>query len=143
MNAVFTIGFSGKTMPKIAQLLMDNGVAQVIDVRWRAGSQHRPDAAKTNLRASLHRAGIEYIHVPTLGSPPEIRKALHSTGDYPAFEAQYGSHVAGRQDDLKRLVSMATDRTSVLFCTEADWRACHRKVLVGLLEGLGFEVVHL
>ncbi|MDO8568197.1 MAG: DUF488 domain-containing protein [Dehalococcoidales bacterium] len=66
-NAVLTIGHSTRTIEAFAQLLKENGVRVVIDVRTIPRSRHNPQFNQDSLPASLSAAGIGYRHMAGLG----------------------------------------------------------------------------
>src|SRR4051794_37749713 len=83
---IFTIGYEGTTVPDFIATLKCAGVERVIDVRALPLSR-RPGFSKSPLKAALEQAGIEYLHLKALGTPPDGRAAAR----------------AGRHSDLKRI----------------------------------------
>ena len=83
---VFTIGYEGSTQAEVVAELAAAGVRRVIDVRAVALSR-KPGFSKNVLRAGLAEAGIDYVHLRGLGTPPEGREAARK----------------GRHADLERI----------------------------------------
>ena len=127
---IFTIGYEGSTVPEFLAALQKAGVERVIDVRALPLSR-RPGFSKSPLRAALHEAGIEYVHLKALGTPAEGRSAAR----------------AGRQADLERIyagqlelpeamaqsaqmLELAAAKPSALLCFERDPAQCHRTLLL-------------
>ena len=74
---LFTIGYEGATMDEFLSALRTAGVERVIDVRALPLSR-RPGFSKTPLKNALAEAGIDYVHLRALGTPPEGRTAARA-----------------------------------------------------------------
>lgn len=127
---IFTIGYEATTMADFLAALTAAGVERVIDVRALPLSR-RPGFSKTPLKAALAEAGIDYVHLRALGTPPEGRAAAR----------------AGRRGDLDRIYAaqldlpeaivaaeemkqLAAERPSALLCFEREPAGCHRRLLI-------------
>src|SRR6478672_10740638 len=73
-DRVFTIGYEGATQKELIAALEQAGVARVIDVRAVPLSR-KPGFSKNILAAGLREAGIDYVHLKALGTPPAGREA--------------------------------------------------------------------
>jgi uncharacterized protein (DUF488 family) len=139
---IFTIGYEGATVPEFIAALTQAGVERVIDVRALPLSR-RPGFSKTGLGAALGEAGIEYVHLKALGTPPQGRAAAR----------------AGRHEELKRIyfgqlelpeamaqsaqmLDLAAEKPSALLCMEREPAHCHRTLLLNAVAP-GAEVVDL
>src|SRR5688500_8211615 len=71
---IFTIGYEGTTQPELIAALQASGVERLIDVRAVPLSR-KPGFSKNILANGLAEAGIEYVHLKALGTPPEGREA--------------------------------------------------------------------
>src|SRR4028119_55833 len=69
---IFTIGYEGATQAELVAALRAAGVERVIDVRAVPLSR-KPGFSKNVLAAGLAEAGIGYVHLKALGTPPEGR----------------------------------------------------------------------
>ncbi|HEX6014876.1 MAG TPA: DUF488 domain-containing protein, partial [Geminicoccaceae bacterium] len=121
------------------------GVRLLVDVRAVAASR-RPGFSKRQLAAGLAEAGIGYLHLRGLGTPPDGRLAARA-GRHEEMRRIFEAHLAteaaqDEMDELARLV--AGDRPVCLLCFERRPEHCHRRVLSErLVERLGVEVVDL
>jgi uncharacterized protein (DUF488 family) len=139
-----TIGYEKAGQGDVLAVLAGAGVTTVIDVRDRPQSR-RAGFSKRQLAASIEAAGMHYVHLQALGTPPEGREANHRR-DWQRFwsivEAKLAT--AEAEFDLARAAAIAAEAPSCLLCYEADWRICHRSRIAELLAaGHGFEVRHL
>src|SRR6516165_6744209 len=64
---VWTVGHSTRNMKEFLQLLRENQIQVVADVRQYPGSRRYPHFGQNALGLSLAKAGIEYMHFPELG----------------------------------------------------------------------------
>ena len=126
---IFTIGYEGATQAELIAALRDAGVQQVIDVRAVPLSR-KPGFSKNVLAAGLGEAGIDYVHLKALGTPPEGREAAR-TGRYRElariYAAQLETPEAGA--DAAKLIDLAAEKPSALLCFERDPLKCHRTLL--------------
>ncbi len=127
---IFTIGYEASTMTEFLCVLTSAGVKRVIDVRALTLSR-RPGFSKTPLKNALAEAGIDYVHLKALGTPPEGREAAR-TGQHDELERIYAGQldlpeaiVAGQQ-----MLELAAQKPSALLCFERDPAGCHRSLLL-------------
>jgi hypothetical protein len=143
-RALFTIGYEKARLADVVATLAGSGVATLIDVRDRPISR-RPGFSKHQLAAAVEAAGIRYLHLRALGTPPEGREAGRRR-DWPRFWGIVEDKLASAEAELALLqaAAVAQDGPSCLLCYEADWRCCHRR-RVGeiLVERHGFKLHHL
>ncbi|AGH50482.1 hypothetical protein G432_13820 [Sphingomonas sp. MM-1] len=127
---IFTIGYEGATQADFIAALRDAGVKRVIDVRAVPLSR-KPGFSKTVLAAGLKEAGIDYVHLKPLGTPPAGREAARK-GDRAGLESVYAGQLA--QPDAivaaARMIELAGEAPSALLCFERDPAACHRSLLL-------------
>ncbi|MBW8911102.1 MAG: DUF488 domain-containing protein [Sphingomonas sp.] len=71
---IFTIGYEGATQSELIERLKLAGVELLADVRAVPLSR-RPGFSKNILAAGLREAGIDYLGLKALGTPPEGREA--------------------------------------------------------------------
>jgi uncharacterized protein (DUF488 family) len=127
---IFTIGYEGTTQPEFIAVLQAAGVERVIDVRAVPLSR-KPGFSKNILRNGLAEAGIDYVHLKPLGTPPEGRDAARK-GRHEELERIY----AGQLDLPEAIVAaaqmrdLASEKPSALLCFERDPHGCHRSLLL-------------
>jgi uncharacterized protein (DUF488 family) len=127
---IFTIGYEGTTQPDLIAALTAAGVERLIDVRAVPLSR-RPGFSKNILAAGLAEAGIEYILLKALGTPPAGREAARK-GRHSEMARIY----AGQLDLPEAIVAgeqmreLAAEKPSALLCFERDPTTCHRSLLL-------------
>ncbi|MBU0662313.1 MAG: DUF488 domain-containing protein [Candidatus Diapherotrites archaeon] len=142
MGCVYTIGYEGRTAEEFLRELKGHKVKRLVDVRERAFSWKK-GFSKTALSLALNGAGIEYVHMPALGSPAELRKELYKKGDYDCFFRDYAKHLAARGESLGQLKELAGSKASAIMCFERDPGKCHRSIIASELGQGTAEVLHL
>ena len=126
---IFTIGYEGATQAELIAALRGAGVERVIDVRAVPLSR-KPGFSKNVLAAGLKEAGIDYVHLKALGTPPAGREAARKgrmADMHRIFAEQLETPEAGMQ--AAQMVALAEEKPSALLCFERDPAGCHRTPL--------------
>jgi uncharacterized protein (DUF488 family) len=141
---LYTIGYEKARLADVVAMLVQARVATLIDVRDRPISR-RPGFSKRQLEAAIEEAGMRYLSLRALGTPPEGREAGRRR-EWDRFWHIVETRLAGPEAELALHEAALTAKQSVscLLCYEADWRRCHRRRVAELLvERHGFAVHHL
>jgi uncharacterized protein (DUF488 family) len=141
---VFTIGYEKAPLRDVVGRLAAAGVATLLDVRDRPISR-RPGFSKRQLATAVEEAGIGYVHLAALGTPPEGRLAGRR-GELERFWSIVDEKLSRPEAelDLRRAAELAAAAPACLLCYEADWRNCHRRRIAEILAGRhGFAADHL
>lgn len=139
---IFTIGYEGATMPEFIAALQTAGVERVIDVRALPLSR-RPGFSKSPLRAALEEAGIDYVHLKGLGTPPDGRAAARA-GRHSELEQIYAGQLELPEAIVQsaQMLELAREKSAALLCMEREPAHCHRTLLLNAVAP-DAEVVHL
>ena len=116
----------------------------MLDVRDRPISR-RPGFSKRQLAAAVEDAGMRYVHLAALGTPPDGRLA-NRRREWERFWGIVEEKLARPEAelDLHRAAEIAKAAPSCLLCYEADWQVCHRRRIAEILaERHGFGIRHL
>ncbi len=126
---IFTIGYEGATQPELIAALTQAGVECVIDVRAVPMSR-KPGFSKNILAAGLGEAGIDYVHLKALGTPPAGREAARK-GQWDVMERIYAAQLETPEAGMEaaRIIALAKEKPSALLCFERDPAQCHRTPL--------------
>lgn len=117
MAKVFTIGYAGIQLSKFIEVLQQNGVTVLIDVRSMPKSRYFNAYNDTTLSKELAKQNIRYVHCREFGARQLDFKYATIANSEPF------------QKTLKRLKD--SDKTVCLMCAEIDPIICHRFILVG------------
>lgn len=127
---IFTIGYEGATQGEFIARLQEAGVKLLADVRAVPLSR-RPGFSKNILAAGLREAGIDYVGLKALGTPPEGREAARKH-DLARLRHIYMGQLELPEAMVQaaQLLDMAAEQPTALLCFEREPACCHRSLLV-------------
>jgi uncharacterized protein (DUF488 family) len=136
----FTIGYTGRPLAEILDLLVAHGVRTLVDIRQNPVSMYRPEVAKRNLKRLVEQRGLHYAHVPELGVPRDIRAKAIETGNREIIWEWYDEQVVKPyiQKNLHWFFN-ANEHPVALMCVELDPKECHRHRIFLALEEMGLR----
>ena len=140
---LYTIGYEKALLKDVVSTLAAARVTILIDVRDRPISR-RPGFSKRQLAAAIGEAGMRYLHLQALGTPPEGRLAGRRR-EWDRFWGIVEEKLARPEAELAlQEAEIAEAAPSCLLCYEADWQICHRRRVAEILaQRHGFGVSHL
>lgn len=126
-KTLYLIGYEKSGPADFLATLARARVATVVDVRDLPLSR-RAGFSKRQLQASVEAAGMRYIHLRALGTPPEGREA-NKRRQWERFWKIVDDKLATAQAELalQELAAIAAAAPTCLLCYEADWHICHRR----------------
>jgi len=152
---LYTIGHGNRTTNEFINLLKENNIAQLVDVRTSPYSRYNPQFNKENLDLFLKENKIKYIYKgKQLGGRP-ADPSCYKNHKIPEGEADYLHEVdypAIMKKDwfikgIDHLLDLAQEETTATMCSEEDPANCHRHHLIAkyLLEEFpgDVEVLHI
>lgn len=143
-TSLYTIGYEKASLNEFVGTLVEAGVGTLVDVRDRPISR-RPGFSKRQLAASVENAGMCYVLLQALGTPPEGRLAGRRR-EWDRFWSIVDEKLARPEAELalQEAAEIARAAPSCLLCYEADWHNCHRRRVAEILSARhGFAVRHL
>jgi uncharacterized protein (DUF488 family) len=143
-RTLYTIGYEKTLLKDVVSTLAAAPVATLIDVRDRPMSR-RPGFSKRQLAAAIEEAGMRYLHLQPLGTPPEGRLAGRRR-EWDRFWGIVEEKLARPEAELalQEAGDIAEAAPSCLLCYESDWQICHRRRIAEILARRhGFAVSHL
>lgn len=143
---LYTIGFARKSARQFFDLLQQNGVESLVDIRLRPGGRLAGFTKKEDLRYFLEKLiGCDYRHLLQLAPTDEILNAYRASGDWTQFEQEFQALMdqRGIPETLDR--TLFEEKTCCLLCSEPAADHCHRRfVAERLAQAWGdVEVIHL
>jgi len=127
--AVHTAGYEGRLVDGFLDLLLRGGIQRIIDVRSNPVAR-RYGFHKRTLARLCGNVQIEYVHVPELGIPSDLRRGLETASQYEALFSRYEADILPLQGtSVARVAALMKERRSDLMCMEADPERCHRSRL--------------
>jgi uncharacterized protein (DUF488 family) len=144
-HAVWTIGHSTRSLEDFLELLAENRIEAVADVRRYPGSRRWPHFAREPLARALGQRGLAYLWLPELGGRRSTTADSPNTAwRNPAFRG-YADYMATEAfaEGLDRLISLALGLRTAIMCAESLWWRCHRGLIADVLRWSHFEVIHI
>ena len=141
-NVIYTIGHSTRPIEEFIDLLRQNGVELLADIRTIPKSRRNPQYWHDALAASLAEADIDYVALPGLGGRRRAAKDTVNTAWRNASFRGYADHMQTGEfaEALDELIDLSCERVTVIMCAEAvPWR-CHRSLVADALVVRGIEV---
>ncbi len=137
--ALYGIGYQGRTLSEVVELLLAQKVEVVADVRQTPVSR-KPGFSRRALSQALIEVGIDYELYADLGNPRDNRDGFRA-GDTGALR-RYRVHIEthGRHA-FRVLADLSRRRTVALLCFERDQVRCHRSYLVDRIKRESPEMV--
>lgn len=145
-KSIWTVGHSSRTLEEFLELLRDQDIELIADVRRFPGSRRHPHFSENALRSALEDRGMAYVHFPELGgrrgTPSEDSP---NTGWRVQSFAAYADYMATNTfaEALERLEAKSAERRTAIMCAEAvPWR-CHRRLIADALIINGWTVLDI
>ena len=146
MNTVFTIGHSTRQFDEVVEMLRENGVTRLVDVRSLPGSKRFPQWNRETIEENMP-PDISYTWMPKLGGRRYTPKGTPSPNGGWRVRAfrDYADYMATEkfQEGLADLMALAGGDRVAIMCSEAvPWR-CHRRLITDALLARGVNVVNI
>src|SRR5262249_881856 len=135
-----------RTWEETLTILNAFGIQRLVDIRTLPGSKHTPQFNLEHMREALPEAGIEYVHLKSLGGlrKPAKDSMLNASWKNSGFRG-YADYM--QTDDfeaaLRILIALSKEKTTVYCCTEAVFWRCHRQLVSDALLVRGFHIGHI
>lgn len=130
-----TVGHGTLSADALATLLVDAGVAHLVDVRSYPGSRRHPQHGREAMSRWLPDHGVAYTWVPALGGRRAVRPdSPHVALRHRGFRG-YADHMESAEfgagvDDL---LAINDGEGVAVMCAETLWWHCHRRLLADAL----------
>jgi uncharacterized protein (DUF488 family) len=130
----YSIGYANRSFDDFVQILVENGITNLIDIRRYPHSTFE-EYNKESLERSLPLNNIIYAHCEGVGG---LRDSTYieymGTGEFRNSAAQLFEYVKKIGNKGGKVV---------LMCAEKNPKDCHRRYLAQYLEQMGIRVIHL
>jgi hypothetical protein len=140
---LFTIGHTNHSHEKFLDLLRDNNITYLLDVRSTPFSQFASQFNKDVIADFLKENGINYNHIGKYFGARPMDKSLYNEQGYLDFEKARASEKFKKGVE-NVILGLNKGYNIVLMCTEKDPIDCHRAIMVARgFELSGIEVSHI
>lgn len=146
MTTIFTLGHSTHSLQTFVDMLVENEVEKLIDVRKLPGSRKFPHFNQDELQVSLQEVGVDYEWVEPLTGRRKVSKTVpfqvNAFWNNRSFH-NYADHALSPEFSVALEALIQTTTPTVLLCSEAVWWRCHRRIISDHLLARGVEVTHI
>src|SRR5215471_2779762 len=114
------MGFSNRTWEETIAILQGFHIERLVDIRTLPGSRRTPQFNLENLQLKLPGAGVEYIHMKSLGGLRKpMKDSLNSAWRNDGFRgyADY-MQLPAFEESLESLIRLMKEKRTVYVCTE-------------------------
>lgn len=142
---LYTIGYEGLTSESFFGALARHHIETVVDVRELPISR-KPGFSKSTLARLAAERGLNYLHLPALGCPREIRHDYRADGDWTRYTQRFLKYLNTQDTAVRQLAVQALREQCALLCFEADPAYCHRSFVAERVQELSrgqITVIHL
>jgi uncharacterized protein (DUF488 family) len=139
---IFTVGHSTRAIEEFIELLQEQDVQRLVDVRTIPKSRHNPQFNREELPKSLRKTRIGYTHLPELGGLRHARRDSVNTGWRNLSFRGFADYMQTPEFErgLEKLIALGAAETVAIMCAEAvPWR-CHRSLIADALVARGIQV---
>ena len=145
-RCLFTIGYEGRSIDEYLNILIENNIKVLCDVRKNPFSR-KYGFSKQFLQNKITDLGIQYLHIPELGIDSKWRKNLNTKQDYKKLFSIYEKDtLALKENQLQGILKNLNKKKRIaLTCFEAESSLCHRHCVSTKLNQLdnSVKVKHL
>lgn len=128
---IWDVGHSNRKEDNFLSLLEKHKIKRIIDVRRFLTSRKFPHFEKAHLENALKKKGIGYFW---LGE---------SLGGFRRGGYEKWMKTEEFRRGIEELKERASQKRTAVMCAEDDFRACHRRFIIALLEERGWKVSHI
>ena len=144
-NTIYTIGHSTRDITDFLEMLHNNKIQCLVDVRRFPSSKKFPAYNQDSLSETLFENGIEYIHIEALGGRrTALQDSPNSIWKHPSFRG-YADYMETSEfaEAVKELEVIATQQVTAIMCSEAVFWRCHRSMISDYLKSENYVVFHI
>ena len=145
---IYTIGFTKKTARKFFELLKNNGIDTLIDVRLNNTSQLAGFAKSPDIEYFLKEiCNVNYFHDRTFAPTDQLLKDYKNNRvTWEFYEKTFEEIMNSRkiEEYIKNQYDFLRDKNICLLCSEDTAEKCHRRLVAQYFAGLFYtSVIHL
>ena len=142
---LYTIGFTKKSAREFFDILINNNIKRLIDIRLNNKSQLAGFAKSDDLQYFLKKIGqIDYIYMPEFAPTDELLDGYRKKQIvWDEYEKQYCNLLAER--DVLKNKDVPVFDNACLLCSEPTAKQCHRRLAAEYIvrSNKNIKIVHL
>ncbi|MDZ8034860.1 MULTISPECIES: DUF488 domain-containing protein [unclassified Nostoc] len=145
MEIIYTIGFTKKSAQHFFELLKNEKIDLIADVRLNNTGQLAGFTKKKDLEYFLSLIEIKYEHWTHFAPTKDIRDKYHTTGEWEEYQCSYRSLIKNRKALEQLNKTLLNNQRICLLCSEHTPEKCHRRIASEMLADMskGMKIIHL
>ena len=147
MNKLYTIGFTQKSAKKFFELLKNNGVQTIIDIRLNNTSQLAGFAKFPDVEFFLEElCTINYIHdIKFAPEEKTLKNYKNKTINWEQYVAEFNNTMKNRHIEEYIQKNYKNYDNICLLCSEPTAEKCHRRLIAEIFQSqyANLQVKHL
>jgi uncharacterized protein (DUF488 family) len=144
---LFTIGHSTHSIERFLELLEQNRIAALVDIRRFPSSRNCPQFNQPELASALQGHGIEYRWLEALGGrrPKEKNATSANAGFRNESFRNYADYMQTEpfRQGMAELTRIAETKRTAIMCAENVFWRCHRRLVSDFVVAQGGTVEHI
>lgn len=141
-DTIYTIGYQGKSLDSLIEILKDNNIDVLIDIRESGKSSNKPEFNSEILKREFKKISVNYVHKPDLGVIYQIRAPyIEGYIDAEAFRGWYNWHLKDIDFNIQEFIEfLKNSGKCCLMCMEEFTKPnksqkyyCHRDFLAEII----------
>src|SRR4051812_20677692 len=143
---LYTIGFTQKSAQRFFELLAENGVDRVVDIRLKPDGQLSGFAKSGDLAWFLQQLNrCDYVHLPQLAPPADLLSDYRANHDWSAYVPRFETAMDERHIPSTLDRPSFEQQASCLLCSEPTPEQCHRRLVAERLARSwpNVDIVHI
>ena len=143
---IYTIGFTKKSAKQFFELLKNNGVECLVDIRLHPDGQLSGFSKKDDLTYFLKELNqCDYRHMPILAPADDILKEYRSDKDWGKYELAFEALMDERAIPSVLDQTLFEEKSCCLLCSEDTPYKCHRRLVAERLQKFwkDVQIIHL
>jgi uncharacterized protein (DUF488 family) len=146
MTVIYTIGFTKKSLEEFINLLKQNNITKLVDIRLNRVSQLAGFAKEKDLKYILEKLfNIKYKPINEFAPTKELLKKYIKDNDWENYAKEFKDIIDSRNlEDFKD--EILDEKEIICFlCAEAEPEKCHRRLIAEFFgdRGNNVEIKHL
>ena len=127
---IYTIGHSTHPSEEFFQMLKDNKIDILVDVRSVPYSKYAPQFNQENIKENTDNMSITYAHEPEAFGARQLDKELYNSKGYLDFD-KVRNRTVFKHKVAEYAEKMREGKNVAFMCSEKDPIDCHRAIMVG------------
>jgi len=143
---IFTIGCNEKSLKEFVNLLSENNITKVIDIRLKTSSQLSGFAKGEDLKYILEEfLKLKYEHQLLLCPTEEILEKYKKDKNWDAYELVFNDLISQRHIEILLPSILKSNEKICLLCSENYAGKCHRRLVAEYFKKIdnNIKIIHL